>query len=538
MLPLYLLKHNRNAKRIFEVINIYNERATICIPVKNMVGVDGFKAEMEGKGNFVPKWNKEQFDALKEAFYFQEQQAEEIDTLGWQSAHGVYSFANGIFDGKKFYQIDEFGIAHTPKGRFYIPAFSNVNENGAAEYANERKFRFEPGSLSLGEWSETICRVYGDNGKIGICYMLACLFRDIIFHSLDCFPILFLFAPPQSGKSTYRDSFLSLFGEPQVPISLEGASSPKGFSRKLAQFSNALIVFEEYKNRISPALIGMLKNLYDGIGYERAQMTNDNKTHATPVLSGCMVAGQEVPTKENALFTRVLMIELAKTTWSEEERAEHDRLKSAENQGLGTVLLQILQHRQPIEQSFKTAFDEAFKDLRKDHSCLHTTDRHIKNAAAILAPFKILAAWENLPFTYAEALKIVAQRLKEQGEMMTRTNEVNQFWDAFHYLRSDHRLSVEKHFKYGEEKGQKLLYLIFNQVHPVYNEYMTKQGLNALEQETLLRYLKQQSYFLTPQQLDSSTKELKDCKKVGWSSRRAYLFKADAEPVIEQQDEI
>lgn len=75
-----------------------------------------------------------------------------------------------------------------------------------------------------------------------------------------------------------------------------------------------------------------------------------------------------------------------------------------------------------------------------------------------------------------------------------------------------------------------------NQVYPLYNEYMTKQGLNALEQETLLRYLKQQSYFVTPKQLDGGFKESKDCKKVSWNTRRAYLFKADGEPVIEDEN--
>lgn len=530
--PMYLLKHNRNPKRIIEVNNVFLEKATVCIEVRKMATVDTFKSEIEGKGNYVLKANRPQFDSIKEVIFFQESQAEEIDTLGWSKDHQLYTFSNGVFFGGDFYQVDSFGIAHTPKGKFYIPALSSVNENGAADYANERKFQFKPGNTSLSDWAQMVVGVYGENGKIGICFIIACLFRDFIFDTKDCFPLLFLFAPPQSGKSTFRDSFLALFGEPQTPISLESASSPKGFSRKMAQFANALIVFEEYKNRINQSLIGMLKSIYDGIGYERALMTNDNKTHSTPVLSGCMLVGQEVPTKENALFTRVLMLEFGRQSWSAEEKTQLDKLRKVETEGLGNVLFQMLQHRPLIESGFNAAFDLVFQDLRKDHLAPLIPDRHIKNAAILLAPFKLIAEKESLPFTYQDALKIIAHRLKEQAEMMSRTNEVNQFWEAFHYLKNEHRLSAEIHYKYGEENGIKLLYLIFNQVYPIYNEYMTRQGMNAVEQETLLRYLKQQAYFIKPQ-----GKETKDCKKVGWSTRRAYLFKADDEPIIENEVE-
>lgn len=532
ILPLYLLKHPTNSKRIFEIRNIYDERATVCIESKKMAAVDSAKAELEGKGNFVAKFNRAQFDALKDMIYFQNDAAEEIEVLGWQSAHGVYAFANGIFDGKMLYQVDTFGIAHTPKGKFYIPAFSSVNENGAALFANERKFSFEPGKLNLSKWSSLINQVYGDNGKVGIAFVIAAVFRDFIFQVLDSFPMLFLFAPPQSGKSTFRDSFLSLFGVPQTPISLESASSPKGFARKLAQFCNALIVFEEYKNNVGNNLIGMLKSLYDGIGYERAQATNDNKTHSTPVLSGVMLVGQQVPTKENALFTRVLMLELNRQKWTPQEKKVLDTLKFLESEGLGTVLLQILQYRQYVEQNFKKAFDTIFQKIRAHTNLKNITDRHIQNAAAILAPFKLISEKESFAFSYEEIFEFLAKRLKEQHEMMSRNNEINQFWEAFHTLRNDGRLYVDKHFKYGEEKGQKLLYLIIQQVHPVYNEYMTKQGGNTLDLETLLRYLKQQTYFVTPQQLDTTIKQSTDCKKVGWNSRRAYMFKADDEPII------
>lgn len=528
ILPLYFLRHNSNPKRIFEMINIYGERATVCIESKKMTSSDSFRAELEGKGNFVAKFDRTQHDALKELIFYQNDAAQEIDTLGWQPNERIYAMSNGVFDGSKFYKIDSFGIAHTPAGKFYLPAFSSVNKNGAAEYANERKFLFEPGKIKLTEWSNLINLVYGNNGKVGIAYVIACLFRDLIYQSLDVFPMLFLFAPPQSGKSTYRDSFLSLFGEPQTAISLGSASSPKGFNRKLAQFKNGLIVFEEYKNRLKDSLIEMLKSMYDGIGYERAQMTNDNKTHTTPVLSGCMVVGQEIPTKENALFTRVLMLEFSRQKWSKEEKINLDNLRKAESEGLGTVLFQILQHREQIEKHFKSTYNQVFSELRRAQPIV--SDRHAKNAAAILAPFKIIAERENIAFTYQELFDFVLSRLEDQDEMMTRNNEVNQFWETFHALRSmGDGVSNDFHFKKENDE----LWLRFDLVYAKYNKFHREQGLNALDKESLRKYLKQQPYFIL-------TKGEKDTKTVRFSSgpKRAYGFKADAYPIkFEENDE-
>ena len=81
---------------------------------------------------------------------------------------------------------------------------------------------------------------------------------------------------------------------------------------------------DEYKNTVHPDMIGLLKNLYDGIGYERAQMSQDNRTTSNPVLSSAIVSGQDMPTVDPALFTRVILLMFKNNEFKEEDRLAYN----------------------------------------------------------------------------------------------------------------------------------------------------------------------------------------------------------------------
>jgi hypothetical protein len=331
--PLYLLKHHSDPKRIWLIIDQSGEQDLICIPVKDMATPAKLRPFFEGKGVYVPSWNTKQLDALKIVLFQDEKRAEEIIILGYQPETGLYAFCNGVFDGKAFYQVNEFGIVECPAGIFYIPALSSINEDDNNAYLNERKFRYVNTSTSFKEWAALMVKVYGDNGKVAMAYLMAALFRDFIFSLLECFPLLFFFGPPKTGKSTCRESLMSVFGTPQTAVSLGGDSTSKSFARKSAQFRNSLVCFEEYKNDIKKSKHETLKANYDGMGYDMAQLTNDNKTHSIPVYSSPIVVGQELPTKENALFSRVIICDF--TITSHKTRDVFEELKKIEDEGLG-----------------------------------------------------------------------------------------------------------------------------------------------------------------------------------------------------------
>ena len=491
--PMYLLMDSKEPKRILKIDNCYNQSAIICVPVKTLSRSSEFAAIVEGKGNFVPSWNNTQFSSIKEYLYQYEKRAEEISVLGHQPGNNHYAFSNGIFDGKHFYYANEYGIVTIKDQHCYLPAFSIVNEDAEKEYHNERKFIFQQGRTNFSEWSQLLIQVFGDNAIAGICFLVASVFRDIVFKHVNSFPLLFLFGPKGTGKTTFRNALHRLFGNygPNDAIGLGSSSSPKGFARKLAQIKNGLQPFEEYKNGIGNLLIEMLKNIYDGIGYERAQTTNDNRTHSTLVNSSVILGGQEMPSKENALFSRVIMLTFSKTKFSDSEKKAFRDLEEAITDGLGNVLLEVLEHREEMEKKFAQAFSKVYGHLRKYEGTNVMEERTLSNVAALLAPFLVLSELLEFPFDYKSAFKFITDRISEQHRQMSKTNEVNQFWDTLDVL---HGNKFIKGVDYNTSDG--ILSINMKKAHSEYMEHASKQNLNTLDYITLRSYLSMQPYFI------------------------------------------
>jgi hypothetical protein len=496
--PLYLLLDSRDPKRVWELTNVKGQTAVICCPVKMMSSPREFSALVEGKGNFVPSFTSSQFSMIKEYLFEHEQHAEEISILGYQPESGLYAFSNGLFDGKAFYEANEYGIAQVNGKYYYLPAFSKVNE-GTGDFDNEKKFVYRPGKADFATWAAKFIEVFGENGIIGICHAVAAVFRDLVYQQANCFPLEFMFGPKGTGKTTFRLGLYKLFGDydNKDVIGLGSSSSSKGFYRKLAQVRNSLVCFEEYKNKISPHLIEMLKNVFDGIGYERAQTTNDNKTHSTEVNSAVILAGQEIPNKESALFSRVFMLTFTKTKFTDQERKAFQELETLISEGLGNVLLEILKHRETVAKGIRERFSMIYRHLRQDAQTQNMDERTLKNVAAVLAPFLALETLLAFPFDYKTAYRVIRERIMSQDQQMKQSSEVSQFWDIVEALEGR---GIYKGTHYVLSGDGESIFINMGKVFPAYYEQATRQNLNVLDQGTLESYLSMQPYFVRPQE--------------------------------------
>lgn len=519
MKVLYLLQSKNNPKYIIEILNKDNDKKVIDIPVRSFVSIAEFRSVIEAKGNFLFNGNLNQLYKIKEELFRDLKPAIELSTLGWQPDYNIYAFANGILTAtNEFKQIDYYGIVDDSGQSFYLPAFSKINSD-SADYINEKKFIYKKGEIDFQQWCKLITAVFGLNGNISVCFVIASLFRDIIFVHLNFFPILFLFGERQKGKSTLLDATLSIFGDLQSKISLGSASSPKGFNRKLSQIRNGVIAFEEYKNNIDFKLIEMLKSLYDGIGYERAIMSNDNRTQSTPVNSTCIITGQELPTKEAALFSRTIMLEF--TTDKFENIQEYNELKKhGEEKGLGQVVKEILQHRKYFQENFKNEFENTYQELKlQTLKGKNIPERTIKNLITILVPIKLLSSHLKFSFEYDEMFKACVAYLLEQHEIMTRTSDVMTFWKVVEQLKENLAIMEGKQYSIKQIEGIEIIYIRFSAIYPKYNEFCLKQRTNSIDKESLLRYLKAHGSFVRDKQNDFHK------IKMDGQSKSAFAFK-------------
>ena len=493
--PLYHLKSSNGAQRIFFIENEFEESSVVCLSQKAIVSSNEFNAAIESEGNFIPNWDRKQFNEIKAIIYEKECRATEIKSLGYQPDFGVYAFSNGFFDGKIFTKVNEYGIAQINDEFLFIPATSVINKDSKDAFRSELLFNCNFGTIHFKEWSKLFCKVYehNHNGVIGICFLLATVYRDIVFQTTGFFPILFLVGRPQTGKTSFRNSCQYLFGEPQSALSLGGASSPKGFYRKLTQFRNGLIAFEEFKNRIKDSLIEMMKNVYDGIGYERAQMTNDNKTHSTGVYSAVIAGGQQLPVKENALFSRVHLLNFSTTVKNNVDK--YEELRASEKDGLGYVILEILKHRNLVADNFKDVFNSIRLELRELPDMSRKSERSIGNIAVLLSMAKILEEQLELPFKYEEVAQLIKEQLLSQNEIMERTNEVNRFWQFFELAVDNNDIT---NMAYKCDKLKKVLYIKITAIYSKYYKHYKDQDIDVLDEESLKSYLISEPAYIAP----------------------------------------
>ena len=193
---------------------------------EDLVSLSKFKQKVEGLGNYIWLATEKEMTRLKMYLYEQTETAVEITQLGWQRK-GFYAFGNGVFD-TEWHPVDDYGIVRLgDKGNYYLPASSLIYRDDDKLFQFERRFvHLNYSGISMRDYFSKLVGVFGDNAKVGICFLLATLFRDVITGYTKSFPILNLFGPKGSGKSELGHSLMSLFIIDNTPPNIQNATIP------------------------------------------------------------------------------------------------------------------------------------------------------------------------------------------------------------------------------------------------------------------------------------------------------------------------
>ena len=501
---LYLIQGN-NAKRIVELKNSYGKSITTSFTIEELISVDKFKMAVEKNGNFLFIGNGLELMRIKKKLFEFEFPCSEVTYVGHQK--NFYAFSNGIYNytDSKFYPINEYQVTTVNKENFFVPLIEGNNEDEASK--NFKAAIYKPNAdVTFKTWANIFCTAYGDNGKVGLAFGLMSMFLDVVKQSTsNKLPLLFFFGQKGSGKTTEAISLTSLFGEIKEPPKLEGKSTPKSYLRMLAQISNSLLVFDEYKNSINYDLIAMLKGLHDGEGYDRAKMDNTNKTFSTSVRSTAIICGQEMPNCEPALFSRFLLLEFETLKdLDDNKRRAYDQLVTLEANNLSCVLTEILSHRAHFQNCYKKNFLEVRNLFRKSYQKSEVIERQILIASAIVAAFTTLETVLEIPFNVSELTLLVEKAIDRQTTMMNTADEVQHFFEIVGVLLREHKIKDESEIKFhnlqfkytGEGDEQQIVYsggiVIFRMklIYPLYRERLIRLNMKPLDAGTLERYLK------------------------------------------------
>lgn len=436
--------------RMLRLKNKHGFVAEVVIGIDDMISNSLFKRICESNGNFVWEGKEHHLSKIKLREFQRERRCMMVSQLGWHEDHRLYFMANGILDQGKWMPVDSYGMVTVEReGKgveyFYIPYFSAMNRSKFGAMKNQRLFRWIDHQVEFEDWAKMIDEVYEVNGRIGLLYTLCAIFRDVHYNGVTpgWFPHLNFFGPPQTGKDTLAGSLLHLFGVPQEQISVSGTSTQKGIQRQYAQYSGALVWLNEYKNNIPFKMVEVLKSLFDGSSYTRAQKTNDFMTHATPVHCATVLSGQHRPNKDNALFSRVIFTTFVTRDFNVEA---FGRLTELEKKGITSVLAQVLAQRERVEKNYLSFYENRARDLKTAFPDEKLT-RVMNNWAMLLGMYDTLSPVFKFPFKDHEILTNVLEGVAHQLKQVSGSSDVSVFWELIEQAYAKSELKEERDFK-------------------------------------------------------------------------------------------
>ncbi|WP_417365967.1 DNA primase [Flavobacterium beibuense] len=549
--PLFHVKGKTDNKRLCEVTNTLGHKCLIDFESTDLINFTKFKERLIQEGVFFwePGVSNVNFLQVSKKLLKNFHTALELKTLGYQK-EGFFAFADGVYHNNEFKRVNKYGIVNVEGlekseseyggniSHFYSPAYSEIYKHSREDddpYENDRYFIHKVAPVSLEVWMKQMIRVFGNKGKIGILFCIAANFRDLFLKHWEYFPILGGFGQRDSGKSGFGSCLQAFFFYNLPPLELN-TSTLVASSRRLTRTKNVVNFFDEYRDDIDEEKRQQLKGVWNGVGREKGKGVDNNRTSTDKINSALYMAGQYLPTgDDNALPSRIVALNFEQKEYTSEEKEEYSKLKSMNNQGLSSFILEIIKYRKHVESNIVRAYTEISREM-KDH--LKNTDyqnRVFENHIDLLVIMSLLNEKVSFPFSYEEMFKILADNIVENSDSISDSDGLAAFWRVLEYLSNpearairegqDYEITKEASFTiqpkkgvkdtYKNRNGSKILFLNFSKVHQDYHKEVSKrQGEEVIGANTVRNYLKTKKYFIG----------LIPSRRMGSSTTSCYAF--------------
>jgi DNA primase catalytic core len=535
--PLFHVYGKNDNKRLCEVINEVGSKKLIDFDSSDFVSANKFDEALINEGYFVKteNFNAAHFTLMRNKILSQFIMAFELKTLGWQR-EGFFAFANCIFFKNIIKNVNEYGIVQVETEsadkseyfeevkHYYSPAFSEIYKHTRDDddpYENDRYFVYKQAPVTMNTWMKQMELVYKDKSIIGIASVFFSLFRDLFVKTHAVSPLLFLSGEKGSGKSKYAESLASLFTYKQPAFDLNG-STLVAFSRRIGRTRNALTILEEFHDNIDMKILQSIKGSYDNRGRELGMATGDNRTKVAKVNCFLVMLSQYLSTwDDNAITSRSVIQHFIKPqeNFSQQEINDYNLLKSWEEEGLTSLVLDIVSHREEVEKQYIKVYADLINKLKKDLKGHEYQERMLQNYVVMLTPISIL--WEHFkfPFEYDEMYQMAKNAVIDSSDLIIESEGLAEFWKTLEYLldRQPYPLLVkdmhfiidkpaslklqgrkgEKEIEWNNEPRRRVLFLRLNAVHQLYHkEVSTREGVDVIGENTLRNYFKSKKYFI------------------------------------------
>lgn len=515
MKPIFHIKSNDNATRIYRITNAFGDEDAIELTQEEMVSLPKFKKRIENLGRFIWLGKAEQLDQMKEYLYSITKTCEQINHMGYNREYDFYVFGNGIFTGDRFVPVDDLGLVSIEGKNFYLPAFSDMHRNNKQYFSFELDFIHKPESnITLHDYVAKLIEVFGENAKVGFAYLVASVFRDIVYSVKDCFPILNLFGPPDTGKTALGSSLMAIFHPVKEPPKIANTTVPS-MNMMLSRVSNACEILDEYKNDIDLRRIEILKGAWGGKGQTKMNI-EVKKIEDTDFTASLIICGQEMPTKDPALFQRAIYLPFTRTEHTIEEKRRYNELKEMIHKRNSHLLIELLKLREPFKNHYMEMYNATMSDIMSRLEGVPVKDRILDNWVMPLAAFRTIETLIDVPITYKELYDQILKGLIHQNNLVKSKSELADFWKLFSSFYMNGRIIDKAHFRIKAEKCFKpakgkqvnfdyprmILYINFASVEQV---IAARSGLGGtasrIDMPTLQPYLEMSNHYIGRKQM-------------------------------------
>lgn len=446
MEPLFHIIDGDNAIRIFR---LKNERGTVReieLRQEELISLTRFQQRVESLGFFSFKGDIAKLQNLREYLYSITDSAVQLSKMGWNATEELYAFGDGIFADNVLYPVNDLGIVKVDDRTFYLPAFSKMHLDQRDAYQFERSFSCrEHGEVTLYEYIRRMVQVFGDNAKVGFAFVLATLFLDIVKQTSKRLALLNIFGRKGTGKTELGTALMSFFVRLNDPPSL-ATTSMASLNEMLSCAENNLVHLDEYKNELDFRKIELLKQIWGGSGQTKKNMDGDKKVQRTFVRSGVILTGQDAPTRDDALFSRVIHLAYSEVTFSKEAKRNFEEFQAISARGAVHLTVQLLKLRKLFETDYAAHYAACKRELVSALSEDNIEDRLLNNWLAPLAAFHTVQTSLELPYTYTDLFNICVGGIRRQNEQLKKNSDIAVFWSMLDSNHMQGKIISRSHF--------------------------------------------------------------------------------------------
>lgn len=428
-----IIQHMQDEKfpmKLIKIRNVYKQEKIFDVLSDKLNTPQKFDDVVTSHGNYLWSGTPKDFHALKTYLFDKMGNGKKIDCLGWQKEGGFWIWNNkvNLCDGNQI-EIDENGIFKHKDTSYYVPSANKVYRDNAFKYETQKRVCIKIANVTIESYLSKMFEVHGINSISAMLFTISSIFQDVIEEEIKGFPILFLHGETSSGKDQLANCCQSFFGKPQSAINVEGGvSTAKAHIRELAQFSNIISQFSEYKNG-DKQLDGMLKGIWDRNGYKRGTLESNSSTETIPILSSLILTGNHSP-DDKALISRLLWIDMSKNVFSDEERQKYNELHDMTEKGISSFTDELLQYRTLFKDSFKTKF-RLYKTSIEAQMPPSSPSRISTNFGVLGAAYEIFKEHIIFPFTYPVLMQHFVKISEIQMNKFNSASVTNKWWDSF-----------------------------------------------------------------------------------------------------------